>query len=312
MKKLKMFLCIALLLPVIYRFPVTAAGDLGEYNPNVDCSLKITLAEGVNKDNFVEGAEVTIYQVADASVQNGEYVYQYREAFAECGIAIPDQMDIKYARQLKKYVADNGIDGVSKVSDNAGAVSFTDLEAGLYLVAQTGSVEGYTDFEPFMAYLPTAGEDQWHYDVEAQPKIGTKGDDEGPGDDPKVDTSYVTVINVRKVWNDNGKGRPESITVELLNGTDVYDRVVLSESNGWKFTWNAIGYSNNWSIREVDVPQGYTVTYSREGMSFVINNTQNLIQTGQLQWPIPVLACLGLLLITAGIFFKCRWKEPQS
>lgn len=303
MRKLKNFLCIALLLPMIHMFSVTAAAvDLGEYDPEMDCSLKITLAEGAAQDHLVVGAKVTVYPVADASFQDGKYVYRYLETFADCGIAIPEQVDIKYAQQLQKYVSDHKIEGGSRISDDAGTVSFTDLKAGLYLVSQTGSVKGYTNFEPFMVYLPTAGENQWHYDVEALPKV----------DIEKENKQQTILISVRKVWNDNGVGRPESITVELLNGSEAVSQAVLSEQNGWQYSWQALAGTGQWSVREVNVPPGYTVTYTGEGTSFVINNTQKLIQTGQLQWPIPVLAGLGLLLITAGIFLKCRGKEPKS
>lgn len=304
MRKLKNFLCIALLLPMIHMFSVTAAAvDLGEYDPEMDCSLKITLAEGVARDSFVEGAEVTIYRVADATFQDGKYVYRYLDAFADCGIAIPEQVDIQYAQQLRQYVSDHKIVGEDPaVSDKTGTVSFTKLKAGLYLVAQTGSVKEFTDFKPYMVYLPTAGEKQWHYEVGAMPKV----------DREKENKPQTIRINVRKVWNDNGVGRPESITVELLNGSEAVSQAVLSEQNGWQYSWQALAGTGQWSVREVNVPPGYTVTYTGEGTSFVINNTQKLIQTGQLQWPIPVLAGLGLLLITAGIFLKCRGKEPKS
>ena len=68
------------------------------------------------------------------------------------------------------------------------------------------------------------------------------------------------------------------------------------------------------------MPEGYTVSISREGITFVITNTlkpfeepeptptpgtpdtpgENLPQTGVLWWPVPLLAVLGALLLLLG------------
>ena len=62
--------------------------------------------------------------------------------------------------------------------------------------------------------------------------------------------------------------------------------------------------------------EGYTVTVTREGITFVVTNTYGetiedeetplankppLPKTGQLWWPVPVLICAGLLLIIFGL-----------
>lgn len=63
----------------------------------------------------------------------------------------------------------------------------------------------------------------------------------------------------------------------------------------------------------------YTVTVTREGVTFVVTNTYTgdtpaappgkpaepkLPQTGQLWWPVPVLLAVGLLLVLIGLI--CR------
>lgn len=63
------------------------------------------------------------------------------------------------------------------------------------------------------------------------------------------------------------------------------------------------------------MPEGYTVSYNTDSTEIIITNTSTsetppnppLIQTGQLNWPIPVLAGLGILLFAMGwvmIFMK--------
>ena len=125
-----------------------------------------------------------------------------------------------------------------------------------------------------------------------------------------------------KVWNDAGQkhDRPEKITVQLLKNGEVYDTVILNERNSWRYIWNDLpkydknGLPIEWRVVEL-TPEGYTVSITQESGTFVVTNTPKqpsvtpptdqpkeptLPQTGELWWPVPVLAAAGLLLIAAG------------
>ena len=67
-----------------------------------------------------------------------------------------------------------------------------------------------------------------------------------------------------------------------------------------------------WSVREEHVPDGYVVTYRVNGQEFLIYNTRTLPQTGQLKWPVPVLAAAGLVLITAGVIVGKGKKQKDE
>ena len=64
--------------------------------------------------------------------------------------------------------------------------------------------------------------------------------------------------------------------------------------------WSAVPQSDDWTVWEVEVPN-YTPSYRREGNTFIVENTPRLVQTGQLKWPVPVLACLGGALLLTGV-----------
>ena len=90
----------------------------------------------------------------------------------------------------------------------------------------------------------------------------------------------VTEKMVTKVWNDfnNSVGlRPTTISVQLLQNSEPYKTVELSEINNWKATWsNLPKYDNKgneyiYSVKEETVPDGYEVTYSDD--TFTITNT---------------------------------------
>lgn len=109
-------------------------------------------------------------------------------------------------------------------------------------------------------------------------------------------------MTVKKVWSDNGKNRPTSVTVALLNGETQVETVTLSAANDWTHTWKELDGLGEWSVKEIKVPSGYRATYKVRGEVTTITNTASLIQTGQLNWPIPVLAGMGAVLLAVGLF----------
>lgn len=108
-------------------------------------------------------------------------------------------------------------------------------------------------------------------------------------------------IIVKKVWsNDSASTRPDSVTVTLYNGNNVYETVRLSEDNNWTYHWEDLSASGNWQVTETNIPKGYTPSYSVSGDVTTITNTYKLIQTGQLNWPIAVLGGVGIALVALG------------
>ena len=86
----------------------------------------------------------------------------------------------------------------------------------------------------------------------------------------------------------------------------------MSRENNWEYTWENLDGGSRWQVTEAEVPDGYTVAIAQEGTVFIITNTRpsepppKLPQTGMLWWPVPVLACGGLLLIAVGLIVRHR------
>ena len=119
-------------------------------------------------------------------------------------------------------------------------------------------------------------------------------------------------LTVRKVWNDNGFGRPEFVTVTLYNGERAVDTVTLSAANGWSYTWRNLAEYDSWQIVERNIPKGYVPYYSARYGTVTITNTATLIQTGQLNWPIWVLGGAGLVLILGGAVVLGKKKRKNA
>ncbi len=146
---------------------------------------------------------------------------------------------------------------------------------------------------------------------------------DNPPEDKKV--SYTA----KKVWDDKGyeSKRPKSVEVQLLKDGKQYDKQTLNEANGWTYTWNDLDASATWEVKEAAVPAGYDVKTIQDGTTVTVNNSYNpeskttpggststkgkLPQTGMLWWPVPVLACAGLLLILLGLMRRNKRRNSD-
>ena len=130
---------------------------------------------------------------------------------------------------------------------------------------------------------------------------------------PKTEVARLTDITIKKVWNtDKSTEAADSVTVQLLRNGNVVKTATLNAQNNWQVTYTDMPESDAYSIKEVDVPKGFTATYQQKGYVFTVTNTSTLIQTGQLMWPIPVLAISGMLLIAAGIVLLQKKRKTNA
>ena len=287
-------------------------------------TLTLTYRDG---KTALSGAKFSIYRVADAD-ETGELTV--RSEFDEFDLDIRGKNDRRWremAQTLESYVLRRELTPAdSGKTDKTGMLTFPTqrktLPAGLYLVIGERHTQGGNDYdaEPFFALLPTQDleNNEWVYDVSANVKFGKT---------PVPDDGDTVTRKVLKVWDDDGAGdsRPQEITVELLRNGKVYDTVKLSEKNNWRYTWLDLDADARWSVTEKTV-SGYTVSITREGITFVVTNTKKpdrtdtpdtpvkpsnpskpsspakptLPQTGAVWWHVEALALSGLVFLILG------------
>ena len=116
-----------------------------------------------------------------------------------------------------------------------------------------------------------------------------------------------------KQWSgDNAKNRPDSVTITLYDGEKVYDTVRLGDWNDWTYTWKKLDGRGNWQVVETNIPKGYTPSYRVRSDVVTVTNTYSLIDTGQLNWPIYVLAALGAVLLLSGLLMATKRKKGKN
>lgn len=287
-------------------------------------TLTLTYRDG---KTALSGAKFSIYRVADADETGKQTV---RSEFDEFDLDIRGKNDRRWremAQTLESYVLRRELTPAdSGKTDKTGMLTFPTqgktLAAGLYLVIgerHTQGGNGY-DAEPFFVLLPTQDleNNEWVYDVSANVKFSKT---------PVPDDGDTVTRKVLKVWDDDGAedSRPQEITVELHRNGKEYDTVKLSEKNNWRYTWLDLDADARWSVTEKTV-SGYTVSITREGITFVVTNTKKpdrtdtpdtpvkpsnpskpsspakptLPQTGAVWWHVEALALSGLVFLILG------------
>lgn len=267
-----------------------------------------------------DNMKVHIFHVADLS-DDGFLITQ--GAFQYRGFAITNNGSwTDLAETLALYVKRDKIPPTrSEYSDHNGVARFDKLQCGLYLITVDPTVieTEIIITQPIMVSLPTLDESsqEWMYDVVASPKNITRS------------TLTEVSIEVIKVWDDKGAeiNRPLEIEAELLRNGEVFETVVLNEENNWRYAWSGLDGAYDWSVLEKEIPYGYTVLIMTEGETVIITNKvpestpsetptspgsdtpsteptsppSNLPQTGQLWWPVGVLAVCGLIMVFLGL-----------
>lgn len=241
-------------------------------------SIKVSLYDSETSE-AVGGGTLTLYRVAKVQKDNANLSFVYTNGFEDCGVELGDLSEGELAGRLAEKIAATAESTTVEISD-FGVAEFGDLEVGLYLVVQTTAAENYNVINPFLVSVPIQENGSYVYDVDALPKVGTaaKKTPEPPDTPDTPDTP--------------DKPEEENPNTPAAPGPDNPDGWVLG-ANGEKIYLNPEAPSP-------DNPNGHVM------------GAHGLPQTGQLNWPIPVLAVIGVVLVAAGIELKKGTRKDEK
>lgn len=244
-------------------------------------SIKVSLYDSETSE-AVGGGTLTLYRVAKVQKDNADLSFVYTNGFEDCGVELGDLSEGELAGRLAEKIAATAESTTVEISD-IGVAEFGDLEVGLYLVVQTTAAENYNVINPFLVSVPIQENGSYVYDVDALPKVGTaaKKTPEPPDKPDTPDTPDTP-----------DKPDEETPNTPAAPGPDNPDGWVLG-AHGEKIYLNPEAPSP-------DSPNGYVM------------GAHGLPQTGQLNWPIPVLAVTGVVLVAAGIKLKKGTRKDEK
>lgn len=187
--------------------------------------------------------------------------FHYVNGFDAAGVPLKHLSDSDLPKALEKAITDS-TEHRTDVSSASGLAAFSNLSKGVYLVRQSNQVPGYESFDTFLVTIPLKQDGKWIYNVDASPKLGVIPKPEEPSEPEEPTTPEEPVVPTTE--------EETEVTEEPGSETVIPVNPVHPRTN--------------------DVPDHPDKT----------GNEEKLPQTGQLVWPIPVLAFLGLCFVIIG------------
>ena len=192
----------------------------------------------------------------------------------------------------------------SAETDESGAAVFDALKPGLYLLSGQSVCVNRQIYTPSPLLLVCPVES------EAEPEL--------------TRSPEMADYSVRIVWDDEKtpEQRPKSLPVQLMCDGKAYGRpVLLSEEQGWRYTWSSLPTAHYWALAEQAVPGYLDAEVRKEGTAFRVTyaaaqpepepqpEAEKNPEKGNHGW----LAVLALMLTAAaGLFLRKTRKKSKK
>ena len=269
----------------------------------------------------VSGVKLGLYKIADTD-NSKETGYKIADLFTGSGVTESDliytDQPSDIAENLERYIKVNSIEPQSvETSNNNGYLKFGSLSDGVYLICQLNTA---ADFEksgyqyttdPYIVAIPSLNSEGNNIrNIICQPKGFLT-------EVKKTDTS----LTVYKIWKDDNdkKGvRPEKIKVGLYKDNRLKEEVSLSAENNWMYEWSNLDKDGNWTVKELEIPKGYSNSITNNGQEWRITNTYtpqkpSIVKTGDNTKLFFLVAMLitSLMVIAIALYYRHREKRRR-
>lgn len=254
----------------------------------VDLNKKGSISINLKGENNIVGAEIQIIQIGKVNIINNNLVFEYIDELNDCNYKLSDE-NIK---NIEVCIQNKKLNVTTKITDNNGKVLFDNLNLGVYYIKQINKIKNFSQMNPILIMLPKEINNSFEYNIDASPKI---------------EILDLTDIKIKKIWNTDKKDKIlNHVTIELYKDKEKIETVTLNEENNWEIVIEGLPKSDSYSVKEINLPKGYTVTYNLNEYTFTVTNTPSLVDTGQITYVYNIILFIGIMLIIVGIILKKR------
>lgn len=167
----------------------------------------------------------------------------------------------KDANQIFKYLQENNIKpNVKSYFNESGIFTVNGLENRLLLIKAGNFYKNNILYKAIPQLIDSSK-------IDILEIVETKYEFEIPDD------SSVT-YTVKKEWYQEDNKNHDKISISIFHGGVIYDTVYLSSQNDWTYQWSGAN-DKDWYVKEDNIPEGYTVSYSQESNLFKITNIKD-------------------------------------
>lgn len=123
---------------------------------------------------------------------------------------------------------------------------------------------------------------------------------------PEPSPLPLITLSVEKVWLDRDDSqRSENASVELYRDGELWQTLVLNEENDWTQSLQVPGKGESWTVKEVQIPEGYSSEVTREGNHFTVTNiSKDIPATGDVSafefYAVSSALCMMILTVIVG------------
>ena len=292
-------------------------------DPEQKGTISFTMLDGSTP---VAGGNIILYRVGDISADDGNYSFVLTDAFQQSGIFLDEIQSPETAAALAEFAQNAQITGEEKLVQSDGTVEFTQLVPGLYLAVQTVPADGYYTVAPFLVSLPMYDGEGYLYEIDATPKLELKNAPAEPSDptNPSTPTEPSEPTEPSDPTVPSEPTEPSDPTVPS-EPTEPSDPTLPSESTGpSEPTDPSVPTGPSESTEPSDPTQPSVPSGATDSTAPTETNPTSptqptpttpkptLPQTGQTNWPIPVLAAAGLVLIVLGWLLRCGERRDTD
>lgn len=137
-------------------------------------AILMSQADSSGKQTPYPGISMKLYQIGNASENNGNVNFTLDSRFAGSGITMDSLTTADKwaaaAQTLAGLAGSSGINAIEGTSDAQGQILFNNLEQGVYLLVQNSGQDRLI-ISPSLLTVPLQENGQWIYDVKTYPKF---------------------------------------------------------------------------------------------------------------------------------------------
>ena len=310
-------------------------------------TIALTTADKETKEP-ISGAVFRVYLFASAYEIADGLAYVYTEEFKDNRMDMGNFSDAYLPIHLKAYADENNIGYIEKSTDINGRLVFDNLPCGAYLVVPVDIAEGYLNPNAFIVTIPMKDtkQNKWVYNIDATPKVECDKDNDGEktyisvkkhwqSTEKTPDSVMVSLVkdgviiesvilsganNWYHRWDELDKNHswsvietdvPEGYTVSYV--TSQMTVIITNTDNDYDDT-TTTAPEDTTDTDDTTKPVGTTKPEDTTKPTSVTESTtkpEELIDTGQLNWPVPIFSIAGLILFSIGwiILNFCKKDE---
>lgn len=270
-----------LMLMVLYLSAMLIPVSALEIDTNRKGSISVTIRDG---DKPVPGGVMMLYQVAQYYQGSFQATLLFQDSGFDAG-----RLDSDMAAALAQFASENALTGVAMKIDDTATAAFSQLELGVYLLVQQEAASGYALAAPFLVTVPMQEDGGYVYEVDASPKVvPVPVPSNEPGPDPSTSPSTS----------------PQPSTEPSTQPSTQPSIEPSTQPSAQPSTEPSTGPSTEPSTQPSTSPSQFPTVSLDPGTP-----GGKLPNTGQLNWPIPVLAVLGMLLFGFGWY---QWQKRRE